>query len=96
MKTENTTNLTLSDNHQELIDALSNSLYVGAKKESVKMVIHYCQAAQLDPFIKPVHIVPMSVRNPVTGRYEFRDVIMPGINLYRIQSLTQSKICGHE
>ncbi len=79
---------------EEIIEALSNSLYAGAKKESVHMVLNYCQAAKLDPFMKPVHIVPMSIKNPTTNRYEFRDVVMPGINLYRIQAARSGKLAG--
>lgn len=50
------------------------------------MVIDYCTQSQLDPMQKPVHIVPMNVKNPQTNGYEWRDVIMPGIGLYRIQA----------
>lgn len=64
--------------------ALENSLYPGAKKESIQLVLAYCAAAKIDPLLKPVHIVPMSVKNNKTDKYEWRDVIMPGIGLYRI------------
>ncbi len=68
--------------------ALKNSLYPGASDASVDMVLAYCLAAGLDPMTKPVHIVPMKVS---TGRKddkgwdikEMRDVVMPGIGLYR-------------
>jgi len=66
----------------ELITTLQNSLYSGAKLDSVKMVLGYCKAAGLDPMQKPVHIVPMYDRN--AGG--MRDVIMPGVGLYRIQA----------
>lgn len=78
----------------ELIEVLSTSLYVGAKKESIGMVFDYCAAAHLDPMQKPVHIVPMNTKNPVTGKYEFRDVIMPGIGLYRIQADRSERMAG--
>lgn len=76
---------------QQMMEVLKNSLYPGAKDESIKMVMSYCQAARLDPMQKPVHIVPMLVS---TGRKdnngydvkEMRDVIMPGIGLYRTQA----------
>jgi phage recombination protein Bet len=80
-------------------NTLKNSLYPGAKDASIIMVIEYCKAAKLDPLQKPVHIVPMSVKNNVTGNYEFRDVIMPGIGLYRTQaerSGTYAGICEPE
>ena len=69
----------------ELIDVLSSSLYPGAKPESIKLVLGYCRAAGLDPMQKPVHIVPMRVKG-ARGDYEWRDVVMPGIGLYRVQA----------
>lgn len=66
----------------ELIEVLSTSLYPGANVGSIKMVLGYCKASGLDPMQKPVHIVPMwdSKANAM------RDVIMPGIGLYRTQA----------
>lgn len=66
--------------------ALKNSIYPGAKDESVMMALDYCRARQLDPLLKPVHLVPMSVKDSRTGKSEWRDVVMPGIGLYRIQA----------
>lgn len=66
--------------------ALCNTIYPGAKAESVIMAVDYCRARGLDPLLKPVHIVPMSVRNAQTGQSEWRDVVMPGVGLYRIQA----------
>ena len=77
-----------------LIKALANSLYVGAKEESIMMVLDYCKASGLDPMRKPVHIVPMSVKNPVTNRYEWRDVIMPGIGQYRTNAVKTGQYAG--
>lgn len=76
---------------KELIDVLRNSLYPGAQDASIKLVLSYCKAAALDPMQKPVHIVPMQVS---TGKKdddgwdikENRDVIMPGVGLYRSQA----------
>ncbi|MCW8965259.1 MAG: phage recombination protein Bet [Candidatus Pacearchaeota archaeon] len=79
---------------QQLIQTLQNSLYVGAKAESVEMVISYCAAAGLDVMQKPAHIVPMNTKNPVTGQYEWRDVVMPGIGLYRIQADRSGTLAG--
>lgn len=79
---------------EELITVLSNSLYVGAKRESVEMVLCYCEATKLDPMQKPVHIVPMNTKNAQTGNYEWRDVIMPGIGLYRIQADRSGTMAG--
>jgi len=66
----------------ELIEVLATSLYPGAQVTSIKMVLGYCKAAGLDPMQKPVHIVPMYDRN-LGG---MRDVVMPGIGLYRTQA----------
>jgi phage recombination protein Bet len=84
---------------EELMAVLSSSIYPGAKPESIKMVIAYCRAAGLDPLQKPVHIVPMQVK---TGRKdkdgwdekEFRDVVMPGIGLYRTQAARSKRYAG--
>jgi phage recombination protein Bet len=74
----------------ELIYALQSSLYVGARIESVQMVLSYCRAAGLDPMQKPVHIVPIwdSKMNSM------RDVVMPGIGLYRTQASRTGEFAG--
>jgi phage recombination protein Bet len=74
--------------------ALKNSLYTGARDESIKMVLDYCKAAKLDPMQKPVHIVPMSIKNAVTGKYEYKDVVMAGVGLYRIQAARSQQYAG--
>ncbi len=74
----------------DLMNVLASSLYPGAAMESIRMVIGYCRAAGLDPMQKPVHIVPMWDRN--AGR--MRDVIMPGVNLYRIQAARSGQFAG--
>ena len=74
----------------EMIAILESSLYPGASHESIKMVMGYCQAAGLDPMQKPVHIVPMW--DSKQGR--MRDVVMPGINLYRIQASRSGECAG--
>lgn len=50
------------------------------------MALDYCRARQLDPLLKPVHLVPMYVKDSKTGKGDWRDVVMPGIGLYRIQA----------
>lgn len=76
----------------ELLATLESSIYPGDKESSIKMVIGYCKAQHLDPFQKPVHIVPMSVKQG--GDYVFRDVIMPGIGLYRVQAVRTGLYAG--
>lgn len=80
----------LSMNETEICKVLQTSLYPGAAMDSIKMVLGYCKAAGLDPMQKPVHIVPMwdSKSNSM------RDVIMPGINLYRTQAARSGECAG--
>lgn len=80
--------------NQQIWDALTTSIYPGAKPESIIMVYQYCKARQLDPLKKPVHIVPMSVKNAVNGRYEYRDVIMPGIQELRTTASRTGLMAG--
>ena len=79
---------------QETWNALVTSIYPGANPESVTLAFQYCKARKLDPLKKPVHIVPMSVRNAVTGRYEWRDVIMPGIQELRTTASRTGMMAG--
>lgn len=72
-------NTALAISESELMMVLRNSLYPGAADESIKMVLGYCKASGFDPMQKPVHIVPMW--DSKSG--STRDVIMPGVNLYR-------------
>lgn len=72
------------------VTVLTNSLYPGAQRESVLMVLNWCRASGKDPMKRPVHIVPMTVtvkdkdaKGNVVERQEKRDVIMPGIGDYR-------------
>lgn len=70
--------------------ALKSSLYPGASDASVDMVLAYCKAAGLDPMQKPVHIVPMW-----DGKArEMRDVVMPGIGLYRTNAARTGQFAG--
>lgn len=75
---------------QEFAEVLQTSLYPGAAMTSIKMVIAYCKAANLDPMQKPVHIVPMWDK---TTR-QMRDVIMPGVGLYRTQAARSNALAG--
>lgn len=77
----------------EAIQVLGNSLYPGARPESIAMVLSYCRMNGLDPMLKPVHIVPTSIRLP-SGKYEMRDVLMPGIADYRIKAARSGEYGG--
>lgn len=71
----------------EVWSALKNSLYPGAADESVLMAWDYCSARKLDVMLKPVHLVPMWIKDKQNGdKGAMRDVVMPGIGLYRIQA----------
>lgn len=102
VKTDGHAAIDLADwrsNQAEAIQTLRDSLYPGAKDESIIMALRYCEAAKLDPLQKPVHLVPMSVKS---GRkdedgyetYETRDVVMPGIGLYRTQAARTGQYAG--
>lgn len=74
----------------ELLNVLRNSLYVGAKDESIKMAVAYCTASGLDIMQKPVHLVPMWDAKTK----QMRDVVMPGIGLYRTQAARSGAYAG--
>jgi phage recombination protein Bet len=88
----------LQTTNADLMVALKSSVYPGAKDESIALVMAYCRAANLDPLQKPVHIVPMSVKEGKDkdgkDHYVYRDVIMPGINLYRVQAARTRAYAG--
>ena len=77
--------------HAEAVrTAMKSSLYPGASDASVDLVLAYCEAARLDPMQKPVHIVPMW-----DGKArEMRDVVMPGIGLYRTNAARTGQFAG--
>ena len=80
----------LALSESELLQVLQSSLYPGANPASIKLVIGYCKAAGLDPMQKPVHIVPMW-----DGKAkQMRDVVMPGVNLYRTQAARSGQFAG--
>jgi len=80
----------LAMDESELVNVLRNSLYPGAQLDSIKLVVSYCKASGLDPMQKPVHIVPMW--DSKSGA--MRDVVMPGIGLYRTQAARSGEYAG--
>lgn len=88
-KAANNSGLT-SMTEDELIGILQSSLYPGASIPSIKMVLGYCRAAGLDPMQKPCHIVPMW--DSKAG--SMRDVVMPGVGLYRTQAARSGQYAG--
>lgn len=97
VKTENTALAAITET--ELCEVLRSSLYPGASLPSIKLVLGYCKASGLDPMKKPVHIVPMKVS---TGEKddrgydikETRDVIMPGVGMYRTEASRTGEYAG--
>ena len=93
------TALTTAQHNDAIRTALKSSLYPGASDASVDMVLAYCTATGLDPMTKPVHIVPMSVATGEKDRNGYditatRDVVMPGIGLYRINATRTGQYAG--
>lgn len=75
-------------------NTLCDSLFPGAKTESILLAIDYCKARQLDVMKKPCHIVQIGVKNP-NGNWENRDVILPGIYEYRTTAHRTQLYLGH-
>lgn len=80
--------------NQDTWNALSVSIFPGAKPESITLAYQYCKARGLDILKKPVHIVPMSVKIAGTNKYEYRDVIMPGIGELRTTASRTGLMAG--
>jgi len=78
---------------------LQETLYPGSTDQEVAMILGYCKARKIDPILKPVHLVPMSVKTDKTDStgkaiYERKNVIMPGIGLYRIDASRSGQYAG--
>lgn len=86
--------ITRVSDHSEAIRVLQNSLYPGARPESVELVLAWCQATGRDPMKKPIHIVPMYVKDAITGQGSMRDVLMPGIGTYRSDAASTGQYVG--
>lgn len=78
----------------DLIKVLGSSLYPGARPESIRLVLAWCKATGRDPMKKPIHIVPMEVKDAATGQKAWRDVLMPGIGTYRTDAATSGAYAG--
>lgn len=81
---------------------LQNSVFPGAKDESILLAVDYCKARKLDILKKPCHIVPMQVT--LSGKRDnngndlkvWRDVIMPGIYEQRITAFRTGQMAGQD
>lgn len=79
---------TMDDN--KLVKILISSVFPGASEQSAMLALNYCKVAGLDVMQKPVHIVPMW--DAKAG--QMRDVIMPGIGLYRVAASRTGQYLG--
>lgn len=87
----------LAMNEDELMRTMENSVYPGADRASIKLVLSYCRGVHKDPLKKVVHIVPMDVKvKKPGGGYDYikRDVIMEGIASYRIDAARTGQHAG--
>jgi hypothetical protein len=78
----------------EMWAALTNSVFPGAKEESIFLAVDYCKARNLDVMKKPVHIVGMMVTDAKTNNSSWRDVIMPGIYELRMTAFRTQEYAG--
>jgi phage recombination protein Bet len=76
--------------------SLVNSVFPGAQSESILMAVDYCKARGLDVLKKPVHIVPMYVKDAKTGESNWRDIIMPGISELRTTAARTGQYAGQD
>ena len=77
-------------------NALTNSVFPGAREESIVLAVDYCRARKLDVMKKPCHIVPMKVKDQQTGETSWRDVIMPGIYEQRTTAFKTGQMAGQD
>lgn len=80
-------------------NSLKNSIFPGAKDESIILAVDYCKARKLDVLKKPCHIVPMQVTvKTEDGKQhkEWRDVIMPGIYEQRTTAFKTKQMAGQD
>ena len=75
---------------------LQHSIFPGALVESILLAVQYCKARKLDVLKKPVHIVPMYIKDAVTGKSGYRDVIMPGIYEHRTTAARTGQYAGQD
>ncbi|GLP95322.1 phage recombination protein Bet [Paraferrimonas sedimenticola] len=75
-------------------NALCTSIFPGASHDSILLAVDYCRAREMDIMMKPVHIVPMYIKDAQTNQKGYRDVIMPGVGMYRIQAARSGDYAG--
>ncbi len=88
-----------NETNEAIVRVLKDSIYPTATSDELVMVLNYCKARRIDPILKLIHLVPMSQK---TGRkdakgkdiYEKKNVIMPGVGLYRIDAVRTGQYAG--
>jgi len=93
---QNTSIVDMNNIDQATWNALTGSVFPGAKEDSIMMAISYCQARGLDVLKKPIHIVPMYIKDAQTGQGAMRDVIMPGISEIRTTASRSGSYAGQD
>lgn len=93
------TSTALTVQNEDLMRVMESSIYPGASREMIALVLSYCRVHGLDPLQKPVHIVRMKVKTGYdrTNRRaveEYREVLMPGIADYRIKAARSGQYGG--
>jgi phage recombination protein Bet len=76
--------------------ALTEAVYPNARTpDSIIMALSYCKARKLDPFKRPVHIVPMwDPKGGPNGRGGFVETIWPGISELRTTAFRTGQYAG--
>jgi phage recombination protein Bet len=96
---KSTTNIATINTDENTFRVLQETLYPGSTDQEVAMILSYCKARKIDPILKPVHLVPMNVKTDKKDKdgkaiYERKNVIMPGIGLYRIDASRSGQYAG--
>lgn len=82
----------LSVEDSQLVALMKSTLYPESSERSVKLVLDYCRATQLDPLQRPLHIVKM--KRKINGKWQDQENILPGIGLYRVQAARTGAYAG--
>ncbi|HWY33372.1 MAG TPA: phage recombination protein Bet, partial [Nitrosopumilaceae archaeon] len=88
-----------NDTNLSVMNVLKESLYPTASTDELVMLLNYCKARRIDPILKVIHLVPMSVKTGEKDKsgkdvYKKKNVIMPGIGLYRIDAVRTGQYAG--
>ena len=75
---------------------LKNSIYPAEKIKSLEMLVEYCRAIDMSPYLQVAHIVNKFVEDKETGIKEYKDTIMPGIGQYRVKADKSGLYAGIE